>query len=239
MVDSYANIFFGAKFAKCLWFTIQHPALFALHVILTLSGLGFATHDIVTQDNPLWMTLCATAVFPWGIVCILLLKTQLVKMLLGTFTVWFLLSQATMMCISVAYVAERPIIVSTVFPSILCSVLVDAFPQQLRRRVTLLTYFVMITWIVSFAVALLGNFVETDDDLLTMKINKMEFSGKAVALASGANLLVFVLHSLYILFRHPMALTMLNSNLKSLRFDKFSLETDEKWKKINQDLSVV
>ena len=40
--------------------------MFAFHIILTLAGLGFATHDIVTEHNPLWMTLCATAVFPWG-----------------------------------------------------------------------------------------------------------------------------------------------------------------------------
>ena len=134
--DSFANILFGAAFAKALWATIHHNGMFTFHIILTLAGLGFATHDIVTENNPLWMTLCATAVFPWGIVSLLLLKTQLVKMLFTTFTVWFLLSQATIMCICMGYVAQRPIIVSTVFPSILASVLVDAFPQQLPSRLT-------------------------------------------------------------------------------------------------------
>ena len=236
--DSFANILFGATFTKSMWATVQHEAAFTLHLVLALSGLAFAVYDIVTEDNPLWMTLCSIAVWPWGIVCLLLMKTQIVKMLLSTFTVWFLISQATIMCICIGYVAQRPIVVSAVFPSILASVLVDAFPQQLRRRVTLVTYAIMIAWVAAFAVALFGKFIELNEEL-TLKMNQLEFSAKAVAIASGFNLTVFVLHSLYILYRHPMALTLYTSNLKSLRFDKFELETNDRWKKINQDLSVV
>ena len=77
--DSFANILFGAAFAKALWATIHHDGMFAFHIILTLAGLGFATHDIVTEHSPLWMTLCAAAVFPWGIVSLLLLNSKLKK----------------------------------------------------------------------------------------------------------------------------------------------------------------
>lgn len=238
VVDSFANILFGKAFAKFLWHTIENPIMFTLHAVLALVGLGFATHDIVTMDNPLWMTLCSLAVFPWGITSLLLLKVQIAKLLLSTFTVWFLLAQATIMCLCMGYIAMRPIVVSTIFPSILASVLIDAFPQQRRHRATMLTYIIMLTWVIAFSTSLIGGLTDIEDPFV-FNINELEFSGRAVALASSFNLAVFILHSFYLLIKHPMALTMYTSNLKSLRFDKFELETNERWKKINQNLDAV
>ena len=116
--------------------------------------------------------------FHRGIVSLLLLKTQLVKKCFSQHSLCSSFYLKPPVCNSCELCSSRLIIVSTVFPSILASVLVDAFPQQLRRRVTLVTYAVMITWIVAFAVALLGSFIGINESLV-LHINHMEFSAKS------------------------------------------------------------
>lgn len=134
------------------------------------------------------------------------------------FNVWFLLSQVAAMLVCIGYVSERPAVVCFMCPTLMSCILADAFPRELRRKVTAFAYFVMVAFAISFDVSLLASLVP-EEEPLEFSINNMEFSGKAMAFGCSINLLIFAARSVSILIFYPRSLVLYTRPLKNARYD--------------------
>jgi uncharacterized membrane protein len=187
-----------------------------------LVGLCFIVVDITTEDMALWGSLACVLVIPWGITVILLLKTHMLIRLLKMFNTWYLLSQVAAMVVCIGYVSSRPFMVCMVCPTLIASILCDAFPREHRRRVTAFSYLVLVSFSIAFDVSLLANLVPVEESL-SFSINSMEFSGKAMAFGCSCNLLFFASRSIGILLFYPDCLVLYTTPLKSILLDPIRL----------------
>ena len=218
--DSLAYLLFGRAFALFMWKMVDDWRWYTANIILCLIGLTCTIVDITTPSSPVWITYLCLLLLPFGIIVVLLLKLQVLKLLLTTFNVWFLVTQAAAMMICIILVAERPIVTFVVIPPVFASVFVDAFPQEHRNSVTGFTYLVMLLFTFAFDIALMFKLLPLSSPL-SFNVNDMEFSGKALAFGCSMNLGLFILRNVYVMIVYPDCLTMYAANLRSSRFSNF------------------
>ena len=205
-----------------LYCTVHSQLGFGMQFFFGLIGLCFIVADFTTEDIPLWGSVACVLVIPWGITVTLLLKTHMMMRLLKMFNVWYLLSQVAAMVVCIGYVSARPFMVCMVLPTLIASVLSDAFPREHRRRVTAFSFFILVSFSVAFDISLLASLVPVDDSL-SFTINSMEFSGKAIAFGCSCNLLFFAMRSIGILIFYPNCLVIYTTPLKSILLNPIRL----------------
>ena len=142
----------------------------------------------------------------------------LTRMLATTFNVYFLLIQIFAQLLAIGLVAKRPIIVTLICPTMISTILVDAVPQSCRRYVTFVSLFMIISFSVSFVIAMMGSLLDVSNEL-SFTINSMELSGKALAFTCSLNLLAFCFRSMWICLFYPGCLVFYSCNVKSKRYD--------------------
>lgn len=218
--DSIVTLLFGKSAARFLWKMVDNTTYFYVNAIICLIGLLFTIIDITTPSLPQWMSFMCLLVVPWGIIVTLLLKVQVVRLLLTTFNVWFLITQAAAMMVCIILVCPRPLVTFVLVPPVIASVVVDAFPQEHRRKVTGFTYFVMMAFTLAFDASLLFKLLPFDEPL-AFNVNDMQFSGKALAFGCSLNLSIFILRNVTVLIFYPYALTLFAANLRSSRFSNY------------------
>jgi len=227
--DSLIAHLVGEKTARQFFQTMDHGFLFYLNGILCLIGLAFTVADITNESVPLWMSFMCVLVLPWGIFVLSLLNYKVLGLLLGTFNTWFLLAQVIAMCVCIGLVAERPFMICVLAPTLIASILVDAYPQRHRWHVTALTYLALVSFSLAFDVSLLFSLFPVTDPL-SFTVNDMEFSGKALAFGCSLNLLAFCLRNVTIMVMYPDCLVLYTSNLKSERVDTARRDPNMEWK---------
>eukprot|EP00939_MAST-03C_sp_MAST-3C-sp1_P000403 g403.t1 len=226
--NTLAHYLGGQSFGELCWSWVARSYLFYTLVTLSVAGLALTIADLITLDMPVVLSLCCASAVPWGLVVLLLLKVDILLRLLKTFNIWFLLSQIMGMIVCVGYVAERPMMVLMIALTLIASVLVDAFPQEYRWRVTLISYVTTIVFALSFDVSMFLSLFPVENDL-SFTINKMEFSGKALAFGCSLNILIFFARSLSVLLFYPNCLVLYTSSLRSDRFDP-NKHANESWR---------
>lgn len=210
---------FGKRCALNLYKLVDSRMSFLAITCLTVLGLCFLIGDLTAADEvSISVSFVSMLVLPWGFLVFLLLKVKILRLVIKMFNTWFLILQVAAMMVCIGFIVHRPLMITMLSPTLVSTILVDAFPRQHRWKVTAFSYFILISFVVVFDLALLLSLLPIDDPL-QFTINGMEFSMKAFCFGCSLNLLVFALRSVSILIFYPNCLVSYTTYLTSKRLE--------------------
>jgi hypothetical protein len=141
--------------------------------------------------------------------CIGLLNKYIVYRLLQMFQVWFLFIMSTFVMFLYYSIMLDVRFVSAllVYPFLIFSILLDAYPAAGRFLAGVRFYFIELAELIGLIAVLF--FTDAGSSLFEEEIGSLTFSGAALCMSCLFNLLVFGLRNTYQLFKEPACLVVL------------------------------
>ena len=151
--DGYQNSlcvdWFGTNVGNFCFHLLEGNGSFACLAACAIIGLVFTVIDVTTESVHVITSFACAAMLPWAIVVLSVLNRRLLGALLSMFNTWFLLIQVLAMLTCIGLIAKRSFMVLMICPSLIATIFVDAVPPTLRKRVTVVSYVLTCSFILT------------------------------------------------------------------------------------------
>eukprot|EP00939_MAST-03C_sp_MAST-3C-sp1_P002458 g2458.t1 len=128
---------FGKRCALNLYKLVDSRMSFLAITCLTVLGLCFLIGDLTAADEvSISVSFVSMLVLPWGFLVFLLLKVKILRLVIKMFNTWFLILQVAAMMVCIGFIVHRPLMITMLSPTLVSTILVDAFPRQHRWKTT-------------------------------------------------------------------------------------------------------